>query len=313
MNDLNNSDSDRAVLLIKLLWEAKVFICAATACSALLSIVIALALPNVYESRVVLAPKDDDGAGGLSRLAAQYGGLASLAGIDISTIGSEGMPRADATTANARAVTFFEAQIYEEVVVDFMAFGSWDVGTRLGSLDPDVFDEKRGIWVRQFKPPYKLKPSAQETHEKFLRDALVIKEDDDAGLVSVVVKHESPVLAKRWADMLVQRVSEEIREQDISEAQRAIKFLESLRDLNRIVVLDEVFAQLIEEKTKTILLAEVSDNYVFDIIEEASIPEFKKGPKRALICIFGTLAGVLVAMLFVLARPRIKNALVILT
>ena len=303
MNDLEEFNSDRTEFFFELLWDCKRFLVAAITVSALASLVTALLLPNVYEARVLLAPKDDDGAGGLSRLAAQYGGLASLAGIDISSIGNEGLPKAKLAMERMRSLTFFESQIYEEVVVELMAFDSWNLDKQQGSIDPDIFDEKKGVWVREFRPPYKLKPSAQETHEKFLKEALIINENDESGLVSVIVEHKSPVLAKRWVELLVNRASEEIRAQDIDEARRAIEFLEALRDQNSIVVLDDVFAQLIEEKTKTILLAEVSENYVFDIIEEAVVPEFKVRPRRALICIFGTLIGGILAVFLVLAVP----------
>ena len=54
--------------------------------------------------------------------------------------------------------------------------------------------------------------------------------------------------------------------------------------------LDEVFAQLIEEQTKTIMLANVSKDYVFDVIDPPVAPELKSKPSRAVICVLGTFA-----------------------
>jgi len=67
--------------LFLVLWDGKVWISAITAAAAAISVFVALSLPNIYESKALLAPKSDGGSGGLSRLAAQYGGLASLAGM----------------------------------------------------------------------------------------------------------------------------------------------------------------------------------------------------------------------------------------
>ena len=84
-------------------------------------------------------------------------------------------------------------------------------------------------------------------------------------------------------------MSEDLRSKDILEAEESIKFLEAQREKTSLVSLDEVFAQLIEEQTKTIMLANVSKDYVFDVIDPPVAPELKSKPSRALICVLGTL------------------------
>ncbi len=69
-----------------------------------------------------------------------------------------------------------------------------------------------------------------------------------------------------------------------------------------LVSLDEVFAQLIEEQTKTIMLANVSKDYVFDVIDPPVAPELKSKPSRALICVLGTLLGGMLGVVVVLIR-----------
>ena len=54
---------------------------------------------------------------------------------------------------------------------------------------------------------------------------------------------------------------------------------------------NEVFAQLIEEQTETIMLANVSKDYVFDIIDPPVVPELNSKPPRALICVLGMWLG----------------------
>ena len=69
--------------LIKVLWQGKFWIIGTTFIAAVISIAIALWLPNIYRAEALLSATGVGGSGGLSRLAAQYGGLASLAGINI--------------------------------------------------------------------------------------------------------------------------------------------------------------------------------------------------------------------------------------
>ena len=93
---------------------------------------------------------------------------------------------------------------------------------------------------------------------------------------------------------------EDLRSKDIGEAEESIKFLETQREKTRILSLDEVFAQLIEEQTKTIMLANVSKDYVFDVIDPPVASELKSKPSRRLICVVGTLLGGMFGVVLVL-------------
>ena len=53
----------------------------------------------------------------------------------------------------------------------------------------------------------------------------------------------------------------------------------------------EVFYTIIEEQTKNKMLAEASPDYVFVAVGPSMVPELNSQPKRALICILGTLLG----------------------
>ena len=65
--------------------------------------------------------------------------------------------------------------------------------------------------------------------------------------------------------------------------------------------MDEVFSRLIEDQTQTIMLASVSDNFLFNIIQRPDAPLLKSEPHRALICVLGALLGGMVSVLAVLA------------
>ena len=149
--------------------------------------------------------------------------------------------------------------------------------------------------------PRQAKPSAQEAHEAFL-EVLSLSEDKETSFVTIAIKHQSPVVAQAWVALIIEAVTEELRGSDVEEAQGSIAFLEQQRTQTSLVSLDEVFAQLIEEQTKTIMLANVSKDYVFNVIDPAVVPELKSEPKRALICILGTLLGGMLGVLLVLVR-----------
>jgi LPS O-antigen subunit length determinant protein (WzzB/FepE family) len=55
------------------------------------------------------------------------------------------------------------------------------------------------------------------------------------------------------------------------------------------------------------MLAEASPEYAFVTVSPAMVPEEKTQPKRALICILGTLLGGMLATLLVLVRHYAFN------
>ena len=287
--------------LFHVLWNGKVLITMVTGLAAIISVFVALSLPNIYQSTAILAPKSDGGTGGLSRLASQYGGLASLAGINLGGLGSDGMTKPAIALEKLKSLSFFKQHLYEDVLVDLMAVESWDPSTRQLMYDDEIYDVASNKWLREVDPPRQAQPSDQQAHEEFLK-LVSISEDKQIGLISVSVEHQSPDIAKRWVELMVSRVSEDLRSKDILEAEESIKFLESQREKTSLVSLDEIFAQLIEEQTKTIMLANVSKDYVFDVIDPPVAPELKSKPSRALICVLGTLTGAMLGVMVVLVR-----------
>ena len=73
-----------------------------------------------------------------------------------------------------------------------------------------------------------------------------------------------------------------------------------------ITDLQQVFFNLIEEQTKVILLAKVSDEYLFKTIDPAVIPEEKTKPRRLLIVGLGLFLGGIVGAITALATARAR-------
>jgi uncharacterized protein involved in exopolysaccharide biosynthesis len=286
--------------LFMVLWNGKLFITLITGFAAACAVLYALWLPNIYESKALLAPNDESGAGGLAGLARQYGGLASLAGINIGG-GGGGASKSMMAQQKIQSLDFFTRHLYERVVVDLMAVDQWEAASGALVYNSDVFDIKNRTWLREASYPRQAKPSAQEAHKAFLK-VLSLSEDQKTRLVTIAIQHQSPVVAQAWVTLIIEAVTEELRGSDVEEAQGSIAFLEQQRTETSLVSLDEVFAQLIEEQTKTIMLANVSKDYVFNVIDPAVVPEVKSEPKRALICILGTLLGGMLGVLLALVR-----------
>ena len=66
--------------------------------------------------------------------------------------------------------------------------------------------------------------------------------------------------------------------------------------------MQRVFYQLIESQTRIVMLADVRDEYVFQIIDLAVEPDRKIAPNRSRIVMLGALLGVIVSLAMVGAR-----------
>lgn len=290
--------------LIRVLWAGKWLISAIAAGSAVLSVIVALMLPNIYRAEALLAPNDQDSSGGLSALAAQYGGLASLAGINLGAAATD-------KTALGREVLMSRKFISEfieshDILVPLMAADGWDAATGELKIDADDYDVAAEKWIRKVSRPKKTVPSMQEASKKFL-DIMSVSQDKNSGFVTIAVEHYSPTIAKQWVDWLIEDLNATIMKKDVAEAEQAIAYLNEQISNTSLAELQNVFFRLIEEQTKTVMLAKVSPEYVFKVLDPAVAPELKARPKRAMIAILSTLLGAMAGMLLVLVRGRAAN------
>ncbi len=291
------------------LWASKMTILAIVFLAGLFSVYVALSLPNKYASQALLAPRSDSGAGGaLGQMASQFGGLASLAGVNISGMGDPGATAVAIEMLKSRE--FFGSYLYDAVLVDLMAGEGWDRATGKVLISDSIFDANTSTWVRDVGEEFQVKPSVQEAHEKFSSGFLSVSEDKTTGFVTVTVTHYSPTVARDWVTLIVKGVNEAVRARDVEEAEKSIAFLYEQQRKTSLVSLTEVFAELIEGQTKTVMLANSSDEYVFQVIEPPVAPELKSEPNRALICVLGTLLGGMLAVLLVLTRHYIRKEVI---
>jgi LPS O-antigen subunit length determinant protein (WzzB/FepE family) len=66
--------------------------------------------------------------------------------------------------------------------------------------------------------------------------------------------------------------------------------------------LKDGLSQLMQSQMQNLMLASVSDSYIYKVINSPIAPERKSAPSRAFICIFGTFIGFLISSLFSLLR-----------
>jgi uncharacterized protein involved in exopolysaccharide biosynthesis len=269
---------------------------------SIVAVFYSLYLPNIYQSEVTLAPVAEQN--GL-QIPGQLGGLAALAGVNLG--GAGGSDKAGLALEILKSRDFISRFIERnDLYLPIMAAEGWDRSSDKLLIDSKIFDEKTGQWGRKVKPPFKVKPSNLETFEEFEK-LFAVSLDKTSGMVTLSVQHYSPYLAKNWIDMLVNAINEEMRQRDLIEAEKSITYLNNQIAQTHIADVRTMLYSLIEEQTKTVMLANVRDEYVFKTIDPAVVAEKKAKPARALIVILVFLLGVIISSLIVLIRYYSKK------
>ncbi|OXR99880.1 Wzz/FepE/Etk N-terminal domain-containing protein [Shewanella algae] len=287
--------------LFSVIWQGKWLIAGVTLVFAVASVVIALMLPNTYKSEALLAPaSEEQGAGGLAGLASQFGGLASMAGINLG--GKGGTDRTQLAIEVLKSRQFIGDFIEKhQILPELMAVDKWNMADNTLSFDSDVYVQESKTWVRKVNLPFQPKPSLQEAYKEFLK-IFNVNKDNETGMINISVEHRSPFIAKQWIDWLIADINLAMKERDVYEATRSTEFLNKQIELTNVADIRTILYKLVEEQAKTIMFAEVRDEYVFKTIDPAFIPEEKAKPKRALIVVLVTLLGGVLGLAAVLLR-----------
>lgn len=218
----------------------------------LLSAVVVSLMRPVYQSDIVLVPAESqEAAGGLAALTSQLGGIASMVGI-----GAPPSSTKEQTIAILESRAFTEAFIESENLLPILFWKQWNAET--GEWTPD--------WRGRI-------PKMADGVELFDENIRTVSDDTSTNLVTLRIQWHDRELAARWANLLVQRLNEDVRRRDITEAQRSMEFISRELDKSDKVELRQGLYGLMQQQLERIVMANVREDYAFKILDPAFVAE----------------------------------------
>lgn len=284
--------------LLLVFWRGKWLILFLTIVFAAGAVYFAINLPNIYRANTLLAPSQSQGAG-LSSQLKQLGGLASFAGVDVGGSDSNKTDLALSILQSRKFLTAFVAK-YELAPALYASIG-WDQGNNALIYDETIYDPASGRWRIKGQDT----PTDWQLYKE-ISESLSVSEDEN-GMVIVSLEHYSPKLAAQWLEWMIADLNAAMKDRDVSEAKRSIEYLEGQLGRTAVADMRAVFYQLIEEQTKTLMLAGVQKEYVLMMVDPPVAPEDKVKPKRALIGAVGTLFGFFLGVVFIFIRDALQT------
>ena len=296
------NDFDNEISLLELLYvllDGRWIIISVTAFVSIIGVIYSLLLPNIYESKALLVPVNSSSS--ISGALGGYSALAGFAGINLPSADDQGNSQKAMQKINS--LSFFENNILTNIYLpDLMAVKSWDPKTNTVAFDEDIYNTNTNTWIRDFSYPGKQIPSAQESFKEFKTKHLTLNEDKKSGFSTLTIKHQSPFIAKQWAELVVNEVNSFYRQKDKLESEKAVSYLNKQISVTGLSEIKQVLAQLLQEEIKKLTLIEANQFYVFDYIDPPAVMELKSAPKRAIICILCALLGGMLSIVLVLVR-----------
>jgi len=241
----------------------------------LAGLVAALIIPRRYEAELVALPRGTDRSALLNSLTGQLGGLAALAGLGSGESGQR-----------AEAIQMLQSQILaREFIQD---------NKLLPVLFVSDWDAQRQGWSGRTH-------TLNDAVEVFDRRIRGVIEDRRTGLVTVRITWRDPGQAASWANEIVRRANDHLRRRAVARAQSSIDYLKREARNADAVEIQQTLYRLMEEQYKSLLLANVRDDYAFSVIDPAIAPDPDQYvfPRLSLFTFGGLFFGVVLALILV--------------
>lgn len=249
----------------------------------ILAAAAAFLMTPVYRGKAVLVATNaaqESGLGGGQGGLGQISGLAAMAGLDL---GSKGTLTQEAL-AVLKSREFTERFITTRRLMPVLYASKWDA--------------ERNTW----RPGVEA-PTPARAYRYFNERIRSVDEDKKTGLVTVQIDWKNRLEAADWANSLVQQLNEEMRARAIREADASVGFLEKELQTTNVVPVRDAIGHLIESQVKKRMLANVTEEYVFRIVDHAlpADADDPVKPRKVLLLTAGPLVGLLLGLLAALS------------
>jgi uncharacterized protein involved in exopolysaccharide biosynthesis len=225
----------------------------------------------VYQVEATLAPTSADGAtSGLGAVAGQFGSLAALAGFPGLT-GSNTQEAVAVLESRAFTAEF----IKQHDLLPVLFADDWDSRSAKWTLADDEI------------------PTIVDGVNMFDGSIRSVSIDIDTGLVSLFIEWTDPVIAAAWANGLVAKLNQVLREREMQEASRSLEYLHKQIAKSDVVEIRAALYKLVEEQEKRRMLASVHEQYAFRVLDPAMAPELDDPirPRRMVILLMAGILG----------------------
>jgi uncharacterized protein involved in exopolysaccharide biosynthesis len=253
-------------------WDQKYLVIALSLVGGIIAAILALTAVPMFRAQVVVTEVHDRGMGAAGSTLGQLGGLASIAGLNLGS-----------NSTDAERPAFLESRgLVEAFVRRYKLAPLINGDSNLG--DP--------VWFAV---------------ERFRKNVIDVHEEKLKGTTTITMIWNDPEVAARWANDFVALANELISTRAIQESTRNIDYLNKQLAQTNVVEIQHVMYGLIENETKSLMLAHGRAEYAFNVVDPAVRAEVRFSPRRTLMVISGLFIGGFVGSLVAWLRKTLRR------
>jgi uncharacterized protein involved in exopolysaccharide biosynthesis len=272
-------------VLAALLWSGRWWILSSTILFVIALGTAASLMTPIYRATAVLVPARVEGSvGSLGSALGQFGGLAALAGVDLGSDSSS----TEEALAVLRSREFTERFIAEN------------------ELLPKFFDKEWDPDAKRWRPGVDKQPTLAQGYKYFDQRVRVVTQDAKTGLIRVQIEWRDPLEAASWANELVALLNAEMRARAIANSSASVGYLEKELEATMTVVVKEAIGRLMETQITQRMLANVTHEYAFRVVDKALPPDPDDiaKPRKLVMVMMGAAIGFLIGVVAVFLLRR---------
>src|ERR1039457_1053340 len=276
---------DEAMNLIDawvVIWRDKWIVAAAILIGVGISVIYILTAQEWYQAEVLLKPVDTRSNQGLS---SELGGaLASIVGIDVTaSISAEPI-------AVLKSREFNGAFIADLNLLPILFARKWDASNKRWKSS-DVADQ----------------PDVRDGINYFDKNVRKVQEDKKSALVPLTIEWKDAATAANWANVIVERVNDLMRNRALATAEYNVTYLKQELAASSVVTMQQSIGRVLESELQKLVIAKGNKEFAFRIIDHAQIPKYRVWPQRVLIVSGAFLVSLALSVFFLLSRSAIRR------
>lgn len=274
-------DDIRLFDILRALWARKYLIASLSFVMAALGVAASYLVRPLFRAEILVLPVMGQESP-LAGLAAQFGGLAQISGLN---------PRGNGT--GVAIATLTSRSLTETFIQDY---------NLLPVLFADAWDPTNKRWRSSDAAP-----TTWDAYRLLQASVRRVVDDRKTGLVTLTIEWRDPQAAADWANELVRRANSKLQQENIAESQKTIAYLEQQLSKANAIEIRQALYSIIELETKNIAVAHAREQFAFRVIDPAITPQKKSKPNRLLFLMLGAALGFMGSAAFVLAAGSARR------
>jgi hypothetical protein len=150
-------------------------------------------------------------------------------------------------------------------------------------------------------------PDKYDAFKKFSQKVLNVATDKKTGFVHVSVEWTDPAVAADWANSLIETLNERMRQRALEEAEASVGYLKLEMEQARVVPLQQSIGRLLQSEMQKAMLARVTKEFAFRVLDRAEAPKWRVWPKRGQIVIFAVFLAAVLSSIVVLVLNNVRE------